>query len=1219
MRADQTDLLNGLLGERILVLDGAMGTMIQRLGLTEADFRGRQFADHPIDLAGDNDLLSLTQPEAILAIHKEYLDAGSDIIGTNTFNATRISQADYGLEDHCYEMNRAAAALARRACDEFMIENSGSVRFVAGSLGPTGKTLSLSPDVENPAHRAVTFDQMRSAYGEAARGLIDGGANLLLVETIFDTLNAKAAIFAIEEIFSELGARLPVMISVTVTDRSGRTLSGQTLPAFLASLEHARPLSFGLNCSFGAREIRSSLVEIADLAPGWVSVYPNAGLPNAFGDYDEKPEMTGELVGEFARSGLVNFVGGCCGTTPDHIRAMARAVAGVAPRPLPAPVPAAHLPSRYSGLETQTIRQDSNFFMIGERNNVAGSRRFARLIREKKYESALQVAAQQVRAGANILDLNLDDGLLDAAVEMEHFLKLMASEPEIARLPVMVDSSRWEVLEIGLQCLQGKGVVNSISLKDGEAEFLRRAGLVRRYGAAVVVMAFDEQGQADSAERKIEIAERAYKLLTEQVGFSPCDIIMDVNVLAVATGLPEHRDYAVHFIEAVRHLKVSCPGVRFSGGISNLSFSLRGNNPVREAMHAVFLYHAIEAGLDMGIVNAGQLAVYQDIEPGLLERVEDVIFNRRDDATERLIEYAPSVKGEVVAQVEDLAWREGTLSERLAHTLIHGILDHLELDLTEALEAYPAPLQIIEGPLMEGMRAVGVLFGQGKMFLPQVVKSARAMKKAVTILQPHIEDGDAGGSSRGKILLATVKGDVHDIGKNIVSVVLGCNGYEIIDLGVMVPAGVILDEVEKSSPDIVGLSGLITPSLDEMVTVAREMTRRQMTMPLLIGGATTSDKHTAVKIAPEYNSPVVRVEDASRAADVVTGLLDPARRSGFVEDNHQLQLRMRREHAEPRRSLISIADARQRAVSADMERRVTAVPEIIGGRQVSVPLTELVPLIDWSYLFRAWEMKGSYPRVLDDPEQGTAARELLADAQGMLDEMIAGDLVQAGGCCGIWPAESRGDDLVLYTDESREAEALRIPMLRQQSPTDDDKPCRSLVDFIPPGEGDHVGLFALSAGLGADKLIDRFRKDGDDYRALLVGTLTNCLAEALSVHQHGWLMSEWGVRPPGPVTDLSEKLPGIRPAVGYPSCPDHSVKFGIFDLLGATKRGISLTESGAISPPASVCGFYFAHPDAVNFAVGRLGRDQVSDYAERCGVEIADAERWLRTRLNYEP
>ncbi len=1270
------------LRRRIVVLDGAMGSLIQRLGFTEADFRGERFRDHPRELAGNNDLLVLTQPAAIRAIHEQYLAAGADIIETDTFNATAVSQADYGTEALVYEMNRAAAGLAREACDAWTRRTPERPRYVAGAIGPTNKTLSLGPRVEDPAYRAVSFDEVRDAYADQVRGLIDGGVDLLLVETIFDTLNAKAALFAIESVCAAKPARPPVMISATVTDLSGRTLSGQTLEAFWIAVEHARPLSVGLNCSFGARELRPFLAELAQIVPIFVSAYPNAGLPNAFGEYDERPEITAELIRGFAADGLVNIVGGCCGTIPDHIRAIDEAIQGLAPRRAPdaaGPGPQ-HRDAetgapfaRFSGMDPLVIRPDSNFQMIGERTNVTGSRRFARLIRSKQYGQALRVAAQQVAGGANMLDVNMDEGLLDSVHEMETFLKLIAGEPEIARLPIMVDSSRWDVLEAGLRCLQGKGVVNSLSLKDGEEEFLRRARLVRRYGAGVVVMAFDEQGQADNAARKVSILSRAYRLLTEEVGFAPEDIILDPAVLAVATGLEEHRDYALAFIEAVRLLKSACPGARISGGISNLSFAFRGNDQVREAMHAAFLYHAIAAGLDMGIVNAGQLAVYEEIPEELRERVEDVLLNRRADATERLIAFAATVKGEATRREADLAWRSEPLEERLRHGLLHGVLDYMEEDLTEARQRYERALHIIEGPLMDGMKHVGELFGRGMMFLPQVVKSARAMKHAVGILEPYLRaesealdgpaqdasaqgasaqdvstqdasaqgeeardrekreqaaaDRAAPGAGRGRMVIATVRGDVHDIGKNIVRVVLECNGYEVVDLGVMVPAERILDAAAEKRADIVGLSGLITPSLDEMVNVAREMARRGLACPLLIGGATTNRQHTAVKIAPVYDQPVVHVKDASLAVSVMGSLLHPEQREGFVRENRDLQETLRHKHAEHQaRPLIPFAEAARNKLRLDWESAELPAPAFTGRRVVdNVAVEELIDYIDWTFFFIAWELKGRFPKILDHPEYGPAARDLYKDARAMLAEIVAGDALRARGVYGFWPAAGAGEDIVLYDEDGSGRERLRFNMLRQQEQKPSGGPHLCLADFVAPpesGRSDHVGAFAVTAGLGTRELAERYEHERDDYRAIMVRALADRLAEAFAELLHERARREWGY---GRDENLSKedliavRYRGIRPAFGYPACPDHSEKFKLFDLLDAPAVGITLTEHAAMVPAASVSGLYFSHPESRYYNVGRFGRDQVRAYASRKGMSISQVEQWLAPYLDYDP
>ncbi len=1243
--------LDALLARRVLVLDGAMGTMIQRHKLGEADFRGDRFVEHPRDLKGDNDLLSITRPDVVLGIHRQYLEAGADIIETNTFNGTAVAQADYGLEALVYELNVASARLAKQAAAGWTAKTPERPRFVAGAMGPANRTLSISPDVNDPAYRALTFDALRDAYREQVRGLVDGGVDVLLVETIFDTLNAKAAIVAIGEVFDEKGVELPVMISVTITDRSGRTLSGQTVDAFWVSVAHARPFSVGINCALGAREMRPYVSELSRLAPCWVSCYPNAGLPNAFGEYDEQPAETCARLEEFVASGFVNIVGGCCGTTPDHIRAVARAVAGLAPRRVPSP----ERFTQFSGLETLTIRPDSNFQMIGERTNVAGSRRFARLVREARYGEAAEVALEQVRGGANMIDVNMDEGLLDSEQAMTRFLNYIATEPEIARLPVVIDSSKWSVLEAGLKCLQGKGVVNSISLKEGEADFLHKARLVRRYGAGVVVMAFDEEGQATTVERKVSICQRAYRLLTEEAGFPPEDLIFDPNILAIATGLEEHDDYAVNYIEATRRIKQACPGAKVSGGVSNLSFSFRGNDRVREAIHAAFLYHAIEAGMDMGIVNAGQLMVYADIEPALLEHVEDIVFNRRPDATERLVAFAETVKGAGQKKAQDLAWREAPVAGRLAHALVHGIVDYIEADTEEARRACERPLDVIEGPLMDGMKVVGELFGAGKMFLPQVVKSARAMKKAVAYLEPFMEsargprdvrsDGArasgggvpasaeegkvcaAVGQAQGTIVLATVKGDVHDIGKNIVGVVLGCNNYKVVDLGVMVPAAAILDTAVAEQADFVGLSGLITPSLDEMAFVAREMARRGMQVPLLIGGATTSRQHTAVKVAPEYGGTTVHVLDASRVVDVVSSLLNPGRRPEFERANQALQEDLRAQHAaRVRRPLVPIAEARANGLASDWDNLEVPAPWFVGTRfAADITLESLVPYIDWTFFFTAWELKGRFPAILDHPEYGRAARELYGHARALVDEIVKGQLIQPKGVYGFWPANADGDDLVLYTDDSRRTERTRFPMLRQQEAAGTGLPNLSLADFVAPRASlvpDYLGGFAVTAGIGVAEFVAKQERDHDDYRAIIVKALADRLAEAFAERLHEQARADWGYAKHEGLSKpdlLAAKYRGIRPAFGYPACPDHSEKRRLFDLLGARAAGLDLTETFAMTPAASVSGLYFSHPQSRYFAVGRIARDQVEDYAARKGVGVEEAERWLAPNLAYKP
>jgi 5-methyltetrahydrofolate--homocysteine methyltransferase len=1109
---------------RILLLDGAMGTMVQRYKLTEADFRAERFRDHGKDLKGNNDLLCMTRPDVIRAIHEEYLEAGADIIETNTFAATRVAQADYDLQDVCFELNVRAAQVAREAADKYSAK--GKKRWVAGAIGPMNRTLSLSPDVNDPSFRNVTFEEVRDGYAEQVRGLIEGGSDILLVETIFDTLNSKAALIAIDDVQRELGVTLPLMISVTITDRSGRTLSGQTVEAFLISVAHAKPMTIGINCALGAVEMRPFLVELAKAAECRVSVYPNAGLPNAFGGYDEEPSMTAKLIREFADEGMLNVAGGCCGTQPPHIAAIGKALEGVPPRPLP--TRSASL-TRYSGLEPLVVRPDSNFQMIGERTNVTGSKKFRRLIEENDYTTALEVALDQVRGGANILDVNMDEGMLDSEKAMEKFLKLIAGEPEIARLPIMIDSSKWSVIEAGLKCVQGKSIVNSISMKEGEREFVERARLCRSYGAAAVVMAFDETGQADTIERKVSICQRAYKILTEEVGFDPTDIIFDPNIFAVATGIEEHSKYAIAFIEATREIKRTCPGAKVSGGVSNLSFSFRGNDVVREAMHSAFLYHAIQAGMDMGIVNAGQLVVYQDIAPELLEHVEDVLFDRRPDATERLVQLAERVKGAGTKREIDLAWRDAPVEKRLEHALVHGVVDFIEADTEEARANSKRPLDVIEGPLMSGMNVVGDLFGAGKMFLPQVVKSARVMKRAVAYLQPYMEEekkrlGSAAAKSAGKVVMATVKGDVHDIGKNIVGVVLGCNNYEVVDLGVMVAADKILDAAQRENADMVGLSGLITPSLDEMVHVASEMKRRKMTMPLLIGGATTSRQHTAVKIAPAYDHPVVHVLDASRAVATVSALKSEEQHAAFVVENTKQQDQLRALHSRgPIKPLVPYRDA-----NANKPKLTYAPskPPFIGQRSIEVPLAELVPYIDWTFFFTAWELAGRYPDILQHPKYGAAARDLFDAAKPLLQRIVDERLLTARGVYGYWPAHSEGNDIVLDT-------GLRIPMLRQQRSKDDVEPHYCLADYVAP-EDDYVGAFAVTAGLGAHELVRTFEKEHDDYRAIMVKALADRLAEAFAEYLHQRVRREWYAPEESLSQDdlIHERYRGIRPALG---------------------------------------------------------------------------------------
>ncbi len=1225
------DRLNQLAQERILILDGAMGTMIQRHKLTEADYRGDRFATHASDLRGNNDLLVLTQPQIIAAIHRQYLDAGADILETNTFNANIVSQSDYGLESIVYELNYEGARIARSVADEVTAQWPSKPRLVAGSIGPTNRTLSISPDVNNPAFRNITFDQMKAAYVDQVRGLIDGGADVLLLETIIDALNTKAAIVAIQEVQEEKGVTLPLMISFTITDKSGRTLAGQTVDAFYLAMEHARPWSIGINCALGAADMRPYLAELSRIAECWVTSYPNAGLPNAFGAYDELPAETGALLKDFAESGFVNVLGGCCGTTPDHIKAIADSVKGARPRVKPSLQDAAT--TRLSGLEPLYIRADSNFQMVGERTNVTGSKRFARLIKEDKWTEATEVALEQVRGGANMIDVNMDEGMLDSEAAMTTFLNYIATEPEIARVPIMIDSSKWTVLEAGLRCVQGKGVVNSISLKEGEADFLKKAKTIQRFGAAAIVMAFDEQGQADTIARKVEICTRAYTLLIDKAGYLPTDIIFDPNVLAIATGLEEHNDYAINFIEATKQIKAACPGVKISGGISNLSFSFRGNDIVREAMHAAFLFHAIKAGLDMGIVNAGQLAVYQDIPADLLERVEDVLFNRRADATERLVQFADSVKGSGKKRELDLTWRERTVEDRLSFALVHGVVDFIEVDAEEARVKLGRPLNVIEGPLMDGMKTVGDLFGAGKMFLPQVVKSARAMKRAVAYLEPFMaaekiqrkKDGLAPSEreTAGRVLLATVKGDVHDIGKNIVGVVLGCNSYEVIDLGVMVSLDKILSEAKAHNVDIIGLSGLITPSLDEMVYVAKEMEKRGITTPLLIGGATTSKQHTAVKIAPEFTGATVHVLDASRAVDVVSSLLSDKLRGPFMERTHAEQETLRRQYGHKREKvLLSLEQARGNHLRTDWDTLPVPVPWFVGHRIISDQrLEDLVPFIDWTFFFSAWELKGRYPAIFESPIYGTAARELYDNAQVILKRIIAERKFQARAVYGFWPANSDGDDIVIYKDDGRKEELTRFHMLRQQEPIADNKPNRSLADFIAPISSrvpDYIGAFAVTAGIGVDALVKEYEAQHDDYSAIIAKALADRLAEAFAEFLHKQAREEWGYGKDEHLTaeDLvAEKYRGIRPAFGYPACPDHSEKPALFDLLKAPNLGITLTENFAMLPAASVSGIYFSHPDAKYFTVGRIGRDQLEDYAKRKGITIEQAERWLSPNL----
>jgi 5-methyltetrahydrofolate--homocysteine methyltransferase len=1224
--------LEPLLARRILVLDGAMGTMIQSYRLGEQDYRGDRFADWSRDLKGNNDLLSLTQPGIIRSIHEAYLDAGADILETNSFNSTAISMADYGMEDLVYELNHASAKIARDVADEFEQRAPDVPRYVAGVLGPTNRTASLSPDVNDPGFRNVRFDDLVDAYGQAIRGLLDGGADLLLVETIFDTLNAKAALFAIDAHFAAAGIRVPVMISGTITDASGRTLSGQTTEAFWNSVAHARPLAVGLNCALGAKALRQYVQELSRVAPAFVSTHPNAGLPNEFGQYDESPEYMAGVLREFAESGLVNLVGGCCGTTPAHIKAISDAVAGLPPRRPAGPPPRLRL----SGLEPLTIGPDTIFVNVGERTNVTGSRKFARLILAGDYNAGLEIARQQVESGAQMLDVNLDEGMLDSQEAMTTFLQLIAAEPDISRVPLVIDSSKWSVIEAGLKCAQGKSVVNSISLKEGEETFISHATLVRRYGAAVIVMAFDEQGQADTAERKVEICRRAYRILTEQVGFPPEDIIFDPNIFAIATGIEEHNNYAVDYINATRRIKESLPHVLVSGGVSNVSFAFRGNDPVREAIHSVFLYHAIEAGMDMGIVNAGQLTIYSDIPPDLLERVEDVVLNRRPDATDRLLEVADTVKGRAAEQATDLAWRNAPVAERLAHALVEGVGDFIVEDTEEARHQAERPIHVIEGPLMDGMNIVGDLFGAGKMFLPQVVKSARVMKRAVAHLIPYIEaeklalGNDAEASkSNGKVLLATVKGDVHDIGKNIVGVVLQCNNYEVIDLGVMVPCARILETARKEQVDIIGLSGLITPSLEEMSFVAGEMQREGFTIPLLIGGATTSRVHTAVKIEPNYKGPTVHVIDASRAVGVAGNLRSDTLRNDYVAGvrAEYLDVRTQRGSRKAEERHQSIAEARKNRLAVDWAAAMPPQPCFTGIKVLDdYPLAELIPLIDWTPFFQTWELAGHYPAILEDPVRGPAATSLFRDAGVLLEQFVRERLLHARGVFGFFPANSVGDDIEIYADQSRTEKKTVIHTIRQQMIKPPGRPNLALADFVAPrdtGVRDYIGAFAVTTGVGIEALVNRFEAANDDYNAILSKALADRLVEAFAELLHQRVRREfWGYAPDEALDSeglIKERYQGIRPAPGYPACPDHTEKRILFDLLGAEESaGIRLTESFAMLPAASVSGYYFWHPQSQYFGVGKIERDQVEDYARRKGMDVVSVERWLSPNLNYE-
>lgn len=1274
-----------LLKHRILILDGAMGTMIQRYKLTEADFRGERFKNHPCDLKGNNDLLSITQPEIIKEIHRQYLEAGADIIETNTFSGTTIAMADYQMDNNelVYELNFQSAKIAKEVADEFTALNPDKPRYVAGALGPTNRTASISPDVNDPAFRAITFDELVDAYYLQISGLVEGGVDILLVETIFDTLNAKAALFAIDKYFDENFGKvsrlskvhipikhLPIMVSGTITDASGRTLSGQVTEAFYNSISHAHLLSVGLNCALGADLLRPYQQELARIASTYVSCYPNAGLPNAFGQYDETPEYMAKQLEDFAKNGFFNIVGGCCGTTPAHIRAIAEVVKKYPPRKLPEPDTFLHL----SGLEPIVIKPETRFVNIGERTNVTGSRKFAKLIKEGKYDEALEIAKQQVENGAQIIDVNMDEGMLDSEAAMVKFLNLIAAEPDIAKVPIMIDSSKWSVIEAGLKCIQGKGIVNSISLKEGEEKFIHQARLIRRYGAAVVVMAFDENGQADSYERRIQICERSYKILTEQVGFPPQDIIFDPNILTVATGIEEHNNYAVDFINATRWIKENLPYAKVSGGISNISFSFRGNDVVREAMHSAFLFHAIKAGLDMGIVNAGMIEVYEEIDKELLERIEDVLLNRRPDATERLVEFAETVKNKGKAVEKDEEWRKADVTERLKHALIKGITDYIEQDTEEARLLYERPLQVIEGPLMDGMNVVGDLFGEGKMFLPQVVKSARVMKKAVAYLIPYIEEEKLKNpegnqaKSNGKILMATVKGDVHDIGKNIVGVVLACNNFEIIDLGVMVPKEKILDTAIKENVDIIGLSGLITPSLDEMVYVAQEMERRGMKTPLLIGGATTSRLHTAVKIAPNYTGVVVHVLDASKSVPVASNLVtnNEEAKNEFIAEIKQSYAQLREEHAKKQdsKNYLSLEEARKNKVQIDWENEHIVKPSFLGVKVFDdYPLEELTNYIDWTPFFQSWELYGKYPQILKDDVVGAEATRLFNDAQKLLKEIVDKKLIKAKAVIGFFPANSVGDDIELYDFEEFEVETVcdkhgnhiekiyevirptqthpkgesfknssqqervgvRLHHLRQQNQKAKNLPNFCLSDFIAPvesGKQDYIGAFCVTAGIGTEELALQFEKDHDDYNSIMVKALSDRLAEAFAERMHERVRKEfWGYAPFEKLDNeelIKEKYQGIRPAPGYPACPDHLEKGTLFELLNVEENiGVTLTESYAMFPTASVSGWYFASPHAKYFGLGKISKDQVIDYAERKGMSVEEMERWLGSVLGY--
>ena len=1228
------------LRKRILVLDGAMGTMIQRYHLTEMDYRGNRFlreglpqpgdALHLNDLKGNNDLLSLTQPQIIAEIHSQYLAAGADIIETNTFSATAVAMADYEMGYLAYELNFASAKIAKEVAENYTRKTPEKPRYVAGAMGPTNRTASLSPDVNRPAFRAITFDELVAAYYTQVQGLADGGVDILLVETIFDTLNAKAAIFAIQQYFDETGICLPVMVSGTITDASGRTLSGQTTEAFLYSVLHApNLLAVGLNCALGASQMRPFLQELAAKCPVFVSVYPNAGLPNAFGEYDETPKSMQQQLSEFLQLGLANLVGGCCGTTPDHIAAIAEISKQFTPRMLPDIFPYLRL----SGLEPVVLRPESNFINVGERTNVTGSPKFAKLILAGDFEQAVSIARQQVENGAQIIDINFDEGMLDSEKAMPHFLNLIASEPDIARVPIMLDSSIWEVIEAGLKCLQGKSIVNSISLKEGETKFIEQALRIRKYGAAAVVMAFDEHGQADSYQKKIEICQRSYNLLVKN-GFPPQDIIFDPNVLTVATGIEEHNNYAVDFIEATRWIKSNLPYAKVSGGISNVSFSFRGNNTVREAMHTAFLYHSIQAGLDMGIVNAGQLAVYEDISPELLEKVEDVLLNRRPDATEQLVTFAETIKNQQkkIPETEKTEeWRSNSVEERIKYALVKGLSDYIEADAHEAMLKYGKPLTVIEGPLMAGMSVVGDLFGSGKMFLPQVVRSARVMKKAVAYLQPFIlVEKQSKNQSNGRIILATVKGDVHDIGKNIVAVVLACNNYEVIDLGVMVPWEVILKRAQEENADIIGLSGLITPSLDEMITVGREMERLGLALPLLIGGATTSRIHTAVKIAPAYSGPVVHVLDASKSVPVASTLLNPESRAGFAQNISQEYQTIRESHLNrnSQKSFLSFSDSQANSLKINWKKEDISKPKQMGVFTLkNYPLEKLIPVIDWTPFFQTWELSGKYPQIFEDQIVGKEAQKLFSDAQEMLQKIVAEKWLVAEGVYGIFPANAAQEDVLIFADENRKSVSCKLHYLRQQATKGTNVPNLCLSDFIAPqssGLADYIGTFAVTVGNNIEEKIAWFELQHDDYQAIILKSLADRLAEAFAEHLHQRVRTEfWGYAPEEALTNeelIREDYQGIRPAPGYPACPDHTEKRTIFDLLSVKENtSIRLTESFAMLPAASVSGVYFAHPQAKYFGIGKIGKDQVLDYAQRKKLPVSVVERWLSPVLNYEP